>query len=48
MFGNADGLDSSHWLKIETRPIAPKVDVVEWEERSGTCKNAITSMNYRQ
>lgn len=47
MFGNADGLDSSHWLKIETRPIAPKVDVVEWEERSGTCKNAITSMNYR-
>lgn len=44
IFGNAaDPRDNSQWLKLP-RPTRNDAD---WQERSGSCKNAITSMNYR-
>jgi len=45
IFGNADPLDVSQWLKVEVKAAAS--NAASWLERTSTCKNAITTMNYR-
>lgn len=45
-FGNADPLDTSQWLNIDINPAAG--DAAIWQERTGTCENAVTSMDYRK
>mmetsp|Transcript_9411 Transcript_9411/g.32320 ORF Transcript_9411/g.32320 Transcript_9411/m.32320 type:complete len:161 (+) Transcript_9411:2444-2926(+) len=45
IFGNADPLDVSQWRKIDVQAAAS--NTATWQERTGICKNAVTTMNYR-
>lgn len=45
LFGNADPLDVSQWLNID---IKAAIDAASWQERTSTCENAVTSVNYRE
>jgi len=44
MYGNADPLDRSQWLEIRVDPAIG--NAARWNSRTGTCENALTSMNY--
>lgn len=44
LFGNADPLDASQWVNVD---VQPTIDAAAWQERTWTCENAVTSMNYR-
>lgn len=44
IFGNADPLDVTQWLPIDTSLTSA---TYLWDDKTGTCSNLITSVNYR-